>query len=142
MPIFFEEWIEYRRFFDHLFEAALGGIRFLLANQQVDAADLRQVEQHVGQPDFADKAGYADEHDVLTGECPPDGEHRRFVFVIEMHNRTRWRGWPAVGADGCRFDFLEWDVQLPCQCFRGAPTVRTLLTEEGKTSTGTDHGIQ
>ena len=61
--------VEGRRLLHNFLEAALRGRGAVAPDEQRDFADVGNFFQQVHQPDFADEAGHADQHDVFPGQC-------------------------------------------------------------------------
>ena len=75
--------IEDRRLFEDFLETPLRRGGALPANQQINLADLRNFVQQLRQPDLADKAGHANQQNVLSRERLPDGEGLGLLLPVE-----------------------------------------------------------
>jgi hypothetical protein len=61
----FLQTIKGRRLFNDFLKASLGGSRPVWPDEKRDFPNLRNLFKQVHEPDFADEAGYADQHQVL-----------------------------------------------------------------------------
>ena len=137
-----EERIEYRRLFHHLFEAPLGRIRLLAADQKIDLLHVGQIQKRVRQPDFADEAGDTDQHDVLSCECPANGESRGLPVALKIDDGPRRCKRPALGWNHCRTQVFYGDIQLPRQSLRSPAPVGILFPYASERAARADDRLQ
>src|SRR5579864_1099082 len=137
-----EERIEYRRVFDHLLEAAFTGIRLLTANQQIDSLHFRQFQQRIGEPDFADEPGHANQQHLLAGKSAAHRKSRKLFLAVKVNDRAHSR-WPL---SMCRSNrgpqFFEGDVEMAGESFRSTAAVRHVLAERSEGAAGTNHRFE
>src|ERR1700687_532110 len=103
----FLQGVKGRRLLDDFFEAPLRGSGPIAANEQGNLPNMGNIFKEIDEPDFADEAGYANEHDMTIGERlsnrePVDARHvakrrdtpgrERYGASGGLHRRveTRW----------------------------------------------------
>ena len=55
-------------------------------DQQMDAADLRQLGQQIREPDLTDETRAADEQYLLSAQCRAHGKRDAIVLRVEMNH--------------------------------------------------------
>ncbi len=136
-----KERIEYRRVLHHLLEAAFGRIRLLSANKEIYFFYVGQIQKRVRQPDLADEAGNADQHDVLSRECPANGKSRGLSLPPKIDDGPGWRERPPLGGNDCGAQVFHGDIELSRQSLRSPAPVWILFPNARERPARTDHGL-
>ena len=140
MPV--KERIEHRRIFHHLFKTPFGRIRLLSADQKIDLLHVRQIEKRVRQPDLADETGYADQHDLLSRECPANGKSRGLSLPPKIDDGPGWRERPPLGGNDCGAQVFHGDIQLSRQSLRSPAPVWILFPNARERSARSNDRLQ
>src|SRR5438270_9191975 len=109
MPL--KQRIEYWRVLHHLLETALGRIRFLPSNQQIDLFDIGQIHKRVRQPNLANETGDADQHHVLFRKCLAYRESWRLPLTLKMNDWPRPGRRLALGRNHCGQQGIDGNIQ-------------------------------
>src|ERR1700683_1253717 len=68
VPVTFGQFFEYWGFLDYALQALQGSVGAIVADEQVDAADFRQIGEEICQPNFSDEACGAYEQDIFFAQ--------------------------------------------------------------------------
>src|SRR5579859_155490 len=134
--------IKYGRFFHHLLEPGLGGIRFLPADQQINVLHFGQIEKGIHEPDFADESGHANQHDLFSGEGSTHRKTWGLPVPVKMDDGANGYHNPSLGGYDCGSERVDRNIEMSSQSLGRTTPVWHVFAQRGERATRTDHRIQ